>query len=57
MLQWGYYVIPQWHLAGDRVAYWNKFGQPEITPSGGVQLFSWWQAREKPVPSAAQKTP
>jgi microcin C transport system substrate-binding protein len=50
VLQWGYYVIPQWHLSAVRVAYWNKLGQPEVRPSAGLQIFSWWQARETPVP-------
>ena len=39
----GHYVIPQWHIAGDRIVYWNKFGQPEITPRFGLDfLTTWW---------------
>ena len=41
-LQWGHWVIPHWHATYDRVAFWNKFGQPEITPSRGFQLLYWW---------------
>ena len=41
-LQWGHWVIPNWHTTYDRVAFWNKFGQPEITPSRGFQLLYWW---------------
>lgn len=41
-LQWGYYLIPQFHAPYDRVAYWDKFGRPEITPMQGNQLFTWW---------------
>jgi microcin C transport system substrate-binding protein len=42
LLQWGHYVIPQWHMEGDRVAYWNKFGRPAVTPLQGVQFEAWW---------------
>ena len=42
VLQWGYWVIPQWHLTYDRVAYWDKFGHPSIVPAQGVQLDTWW---------------
>ena len=41
-LQWNYFVIPQWHLAYDRLAFWDKFGRPEVTPSQGVQIDTWW---------------
>ena len=42
VLQWGYYVIPQWHLDYDRWVYWNKFGRPEVTPLRGAQFGAWW---------------
>ena len=42
VLQWGYYVIPSWHINSDRVIWWDKFGIPEIKPAYGVGLFSWW---------------
>jgi len=47
VLLWNHYVIPQWHVRNDRIAYWNKFGQPKITPKYGVALFSWWVDPEK----------
>ena len=25
-LQWGFYVVPNWYIAYDRLAYWDKFG-------------------------------
>lgn len=41
-----YYVIPQFHIGSHRVAYWNKFGQPETSPKydGGFEssLMTWW---------------
>ncbi|MFT5539002.1 MAG: microcin C transport system substrate-binding protein [Alphaproteobacteria bacterium] len=42
VLLWGHYVIPHWHIKGDRLAFWNKFGRPAITPARGYQLDAWW---------------
>ena len=42
VLLWNHYVIPHWHIDYDRVAYWDKFGIPEVTPRRGVQIFAWW---------------
>jgi microcin C transport system substrate-binding protein len=42
VLQWGHWVIPQWHIADDRVAYWDKFGRPDVVPDQGVQIDTWW---------------
>lgn len=38
----GYYVIPHWHLASDRVAYWKKLQRPDTTPKNGIDLSNWW---------------
>jgi microcin C transport system substrate-binding protein len=42
VLLWNHYVIPQWHLGVDRVAWWDKFGRPAITPAAGVRPMAWW---------------
>jgi microcin C transport system substrate-binding protein len=42
VLLWNHFVIPNWHIPYDRVAYWDKFGQPEMTPLQGVQFSAWW---------------
>ena len=42
VLLWGHYLIPNWHNRTFRVAYWNRFGRPEITPRYGVGFSSWW---------------
>ena len=52
VLLWNHYVIPQWHIGHDRVAYWDKFGRPETTPMRGYQLFAWW-AKEAARTAAA----
>ena len=43
VLLWNFYAIPQYHLKGSWLAYWNKFGMPEKQPAyTGVDPFSWW---------------
>ncbi|HVH73622.1 MAG TPA: extracellular solute-binding protein [Stellaceae bacterium] len=41
-LQWGFYVIPQFHIGAFRVAYWDKFGRPAVTPKYGIGFNTWW---------------
>ncbi|GAA3554369.1 extracellular solute-binding protein [Marinobacter xestospongiae] len=38
----GHYVIPQWHMTMDRVAYWSKLERPEALPKDGFDLDTWW---------------
>lgn len=43
VLLWGYYVIPNWHISSFRVAYWNRFGKPQIAPKYGLGFpDTWW---------------
>jgi microcin C transport system substrate-binding protein len=42
VLQWGFYVVPNWYIAYDRLAYWNKFGMPAVVPAQGAQIDTWW---------------
>jgi microcin C transport system substrate-binding protein len=42
VLQYGYYVIPQFHLAAFRVAYWDKFRRPAISPKYALGFNNWW---------------
>jgi len=46
-LLWGHYIVPGWYSPMDRLAYWDKFGRPEIRPKNGVDLFSWWVEEDK----------
>ena len=43
-LLWGFYVIPQFPLSPDRIAFWNKFGRPEKIPLLGEasNISAWW---------------
>lgn len=42
VLSRGFYLIPHFHTAVDRIAYWDKFGLPETVPMQGVQINAWW---------------
>ena len=42
VLLWGHYVVPHWHIRYFRVAYWNKFARPAITPKYSLGFDSWW---------------
>jgi microcin C transport system substrate-binding protein len=42
ILLWGHYVIPQWYLPYNRLAYWNRFGKPETLTLRGEDTWSWW---------------
>ncbi len=49
VLQWNHFVIPHFHAGYDRIAYWDKFGKPDVTPASGTQFLSWWVDLEKAV--------
>ncbi|TCK08859.1 extracellular solute-binding protein [Marinobacterium mangrovicola] len=42
VLQWNHYVIPQYHIAAYRIAYWDKYGMPEKNPPYALGLDTWW---------------
>ena len=43
VLQWEYYVVPQWYKAEDWIAYWDKLQMPDDHPDyAGLDPFSWW---------------
>jgi len=42
-LQWNEFVVPQWFSPNVRIAYWDRYGQPEVLPGltpGFLQV--WW---------------
>jgi microcin C transport system substrate-binding protein len=55
VLLWGHYLIPHWHLDYDRLAYWDKFGRPEMTPLQGYQFYAWWVDPQREAALAARK--
>ncbi len=49
-----HYVIPHWHIDRHRIAYWNKFSRPRVSPSYDYRyetgLMTWWQSSATPQP-------
>ena len=43
VLQWGYHLVPNWHLDRFRVAYRNTLARPAENPPYGLPLDAWWQ--------------
>ncbi len=43
VLLWNFYVIPHWYIGSYRVAYWDMFGMPAISPKYGLDTSdAWW---------------
>ncbi|MBI1181370.1 MAG: ABC transporter substrate-binding protein [Alphaproteobacteria bacterium] len=42
VLRAGVYVLPLYHLVGDRVAYWDRIAMPAVTPLMGYDPDTWW---------------
>lgn len=58
VLLWNYYVIPQWHLDYFRVAYWDKFGKPAVSPKYNLGVVdTWWYDAEKAAKIASKVKP
>lgn len=38
----GHYLIPNWHVSFDRVAYESFLKHPKNTPKYGLDIFTWW---------------
>ena len=57
VLLWGHYVVPHWHIRHFRLAYWNKFVRPAVTPKYSLAFDSWWIDAGKDELLAQRKTP
>jgi len=42
VLLWSHYVVPQWYLPYDRLAYWDRFGKPDTLTLHGTDTWAWW---------------
>jgi microcin C transport system substrate-binding protein len=40
----GHYLVPHWHISAYRVAYWNRFGRPPVSPKYDLGFDTWWVA-------------
>lgn len=39
----GWYVVPNWHIAAWRIAWWDRFGMPEVqAPYALGVIDTWW---------------
>lgn len=48
VLQFNFFVIPEWHLSKFRVAYWNKFSKPAVRPRYSIGFIdTWWIDKDK----------
>ncbi len=51
-LIWGYHMVPQWYIGYERIAHWNRFGKPDVTPDFDIGFpTTWWwdEAKAKKV--------
>ncbi|MCX8956532.1 extracellular solute-binding protein [Erwinia psidii] len=55
VLLWNFYMIPMWHSANDRYAWWNKFSMPETRPTWSSGFDSWWYDVNKAAQLPAQR--
>lgn len=48
VLQWHFYVVPNWHSRQFRVVYWNRFDRPATPPKYDLGFVdTWWINPEK----------
>ena len=52
-------MIPNWHIRIDRIAYWDKFGRPDIIPRQGTSISYWWidPAKERALAERKAREP
>lgn len=43
----GWYLIPHWYSPTQRVAYWDKFEQPQTDVKTGFMPHTWWMKEAK----------
>src|SRR5262245_18082772 len=57
VLQWNYYLVPHFHSGTFKVAYWNKFGMPEMRhdPLYLYGSSEWWIDPAKEAALAGRK--
>jgi len=56
VLLWSFYVIPNWHIAANRVLYWDKFSRPATPVKSGVMVNRWWFDPVKAAQLAANRS-
>jgi microcin C transport system substrate-binding protein len=47
VLLWDFYMIPHFFISADRLLYWDRFGRPEVVPTEGLAIDTWWYDKAK----------
>lgn len=48
VLMHNHYAVPQWYKASHTIAYWDKFGRPDVKPPYGRGIIDlWWVDEDK----------
>lgn len=43
VVMWNEYIIPQWYKSSRTIAWWDRFGQPEVKPVYDLGIIdTWW---------------
>ena len=50
-------MVPNYYVDTWRVAYWNRFGRPKVTPLYDWGLMTWWQTSDKALPARRKPKP
>ena len=45
VLRAGHYLIPHFHITAFRVAYWDRFARPAVSPKYALGFDTWWVKR------------
>ncbi len=56
VLLWGNYLVPHFNITYDRIAFWDKFGRPDVTPLRGAVIGAWWIDPQKQAALEARKS-
>jgi microcin C transport system substrate-binding protein len=47
LMSWGWYMVPNWYSQNFDIAFWDRFGNPEIPIREGFNFDSWWIDKAK----------
>ena len=56
VLQWGYYMIPNYYSVGTPTVFQNRFGRPPHEPTYDEGLDTWWEISKSALTNAAMRT-
>lgn len=56
VLLWSHYVIPHYYTPYYRVASWNRFSRPKVTPTYSLGTATWWIDPDKQAALKGRQT-